>query len=217
MLKLKNKEKIQSKTLGVVAVTFIFFILIALFLIILSTSCSSILGGSATAKTDVGTNQESSNGNEENANGDTNAQEMSPVEEVDFTNATIGAEIKGYIPSFMLTDKDNFIKIEITNTSDFAWRIDRPNLVRIGYHYYGQDVDFTDYDRTARSGLPNEVNPGDTVTIDVLINDIKNEGTYVIQIDPVMEGSNIAENNFWFSSKGVSMLEGPVYFGPSGK
>lgn len=217
MLKLKNKEKIQSKTLGVVAVTFIFFILIALFLIILSTSCSSILGGSATAKTDVGTNQESSNGNEENANGDTNAQEMSPVEEVDFTNATIGAEIKGYIPSFMLTDKDNFIKIEITNTSDFAWGIDRPNLVRIGYHYYGQDVDFTDYDRTARSELPNEVNPGDTVTIDVLINDIKNEGTYVIQIDPVMEGSNIAENNFWFSSKGVSMLEGPVYFGPSGK
>lgn len=217
MLKLKNKEKIQSKTLGVVAVTFIFFILIALFLIILSTSCSSILGGSATAKTDVGTNQESSNGNEENANGDTSAQEMSPVEEVDFTNATIGAEIKGYIPSFMLTDKDNFIKIEITNTSDFAWGIDRPNLVRIGYHYYGQDVDFTDYDRTARSELPNEVNPGDTVTIDVLINDIKNEGTYVIQIDPVMEGSNIAENNFWFSSKGVSMLEGPVYFGPSGK
>src|SRR5659263_269403 len=89
MLKLKNKEKIQSKTLGVVAVTFIFFILIALFLIILSTSCSSILGGSATAKTDVGTNQESSNGNEENANGDTSAQEMSPVEEVDFTNATL--------------------------------------------------------------------------------------------------------------------------------
>ena len=216
MLKLKNKEKIQSKTLSVIAVTFIFFILIA-FLIISSTSCSSILGGSATAKTDVGSNQESSNGNEENANGDTSAQEMSPVEEVDFTNATIGAEIKGYIPSYMLTDKDNIIKIEITNTSDFVWRTDRPNLVRIGYHYYGQDVDFVDYDGTARSELPQEVNPGETVTIDVLINDIKNEGTYVIQIDPVMEGSNIAEHNFWFSSKGVSCLEGTAYFGPSGK
>ncbi len=158
--------------------------------------------GVTTAKTDVGTNQESSNGNEENANDDTAAQETSAVEEVDFTNATIGAEIKGYIPSYMLTDKDNIIKIEITNTSDFAWRTDKPNLVRIGYHYYGQDVDFTDYDRTARSVLPQEVNPGETVTVDVLINDIKNEGTYVIQIDPVMEGSNIAENNFWFSSKG---------------
>jgi len=216
MLKLKNKEKIQSKTLSAMAITFIFFIIIA-FLIISSTSCSSILGGSATNKTDVGTNQQSSNGKEENANGDTSVQETSPVEEVDFTNAAIGAEIKGYIPSYMLTDKDNFIKIEITNTSDFAWRTDRPNLVRIGYHYYGQDVDFTDYDRTARSVLPKEVNPGDTVTIDVLINDIKNEGTYVIQIDPVMEGNKIAENNFWFSSKGVSMLEGTAYFGPSGK
>ncbi|MBU4292858.1 MAG: hypothetical protein KJ770_02250 [Actinobacteria bacterium] len=216
MLKLNNKEKIQSKTLSVIAVTFIFFILIA-FLIISSTSCSSILGGSTTVKTDVGASQESYSGNEENANGDTIAQETSPVEEVDFTNAIIGAEIKGYIPSYMLTDKDNIIKIEITNTSDFVWRTDRPNLVRIGYHYYGQDVDFVDYDRTARSVLPQEVNPGETVTIDVLINDIKNEGTYVIQIDPVMEGSNIAEHNFWFSSKGVSMLEGPAYFGPSGK
>ncbi|MCG2789029.1 MAG: hypothetical protein L6405_03635, partial [Actinomycetia bacterium] len=205
---------IQSKTLSVIAVTFIFFILIA-FLIISSTSCSSILGGSTTVKTDVGASQESYSGNEENANGDTIAQETSPVEEVDFTNAIIGAEIKGYIPSYMLTDKDNFIKIEITNTSDFVWRTDRPNLVRIGYHYYGQDVDFVDYDRTARSVLPQEVNPGETVTIDVLINDIKNEGTYVIQIDPVMEGSNIAEHNFWFSSKGVSMLEGTAYFGPS--
>ena len=210
MLKLKSKEKIQSKILSVITVTFIFFILIA-FLIISSTSCSSILGGSATAKTDVGSNQESSNVNEENANGDTNAQEISPVEEVDFTNAIIGAEIKGYIPSYMLTDKDNIIKIKITNTSDFAWRTDVPNLVRIGYHYYGQDVDFTDYDRTVRSVLPQEVNPGETVAIDVLINDIKNEGTYVIQIDPVME------NNFWFSSKGVSMLEGTAFFGPSGK
>ena len=216
MLKLKNKKKIQSKILSIVPVTFIFFILIS-FLIISSTSCSSILGGSVAAKTDVAGNQESSTVNEENVNGDTIAQETPPVEEVDFANATIGAEIKGYVPSYMLTDKDNFIKIEITNTSDFAWRTDRPNLVRIGYHYYGQDVDFTDYDRTARSELPQEVNPGETVTIDVLINDIKNEGTYIIQIDPVMEGSNIAENNFWFSSKGVSMLEGPAYFGPSGK
>jgi hypothetical protein len=210
MLKLKNKEKIQSKTLSIVAVTFIFFILIA-FLIISSTSCSLILGGGATAKTDVGSNQEGSNSDKENANGDTSVQETSPVGEVDFTNATIGAEIKGYIPSYMLTDKDNIIKIKITNTSDFAWRTEVPNLVRIGYHYYGQDVNFTDYDRTARSVLPQEVNPGETVAIDVLINDIKIEGTYVIQIDPVME------NNFWFSSKGVSMLEGTAFFGPSGK
>lgn len=216
MVKLNSKEKIKSRISSLAAVTFISFILIT-FLIISSTSCSLMLGGASTDKTDVASSQESSGGNEENINSDnTSMEETSPVETVDFANATIGADIKGYVPSFMLTDKDNFIKIEITNTSDFVWRTDVPNLVRIGYHYYGQDVDFTDYDRTARTVLPNEVNPGETVTVDVLINDIKNEGTYVIQIDPVMEGSDIPENNFWFSSKGVSMLEGTVFFGPSG-
>ncbi|MCL5073116.1 MAG: hypothetical protein M1308_19840 [Actinobacteria bacterium] len=214
MLKSKNKEKVQSKILSTVTITFIFFMLMA-FLIISSTSCSSLLGGATTGKTDVGTNQ-TANNKEENTSGETSAAQET-VKEVDFTNATIGAEIKGYIPSYMLTDKDNFIRIEIKNTSDFTWRTEKPNLVRIGYHYYGQDVDFTDYDRTSRSVLPQDVKPGETVTIDVLINDIKNEGTYVIQIDPVMEGSNIAENNFWFSSKGVSMLEGTAYFGPRGK
>jgi len=212
MLKLKNKGKIQSKNLSVVVVTFIFFILIS-FLIISLSSCSSLLGGSVTAKTDVA---KTSTGNKETSNG-TSAQETSPVKEADFTKAKIGAEIKGYIPSYMLTDKDNFVKIEITNTSDFAWSTDRPNLVRIGYHYYGQDVDFTDYDRTSRSELPKVINPGETVTINVLINDIKNAGNYIIQIDPVMEGSTIPDNNFWFSSKGVTMLEGPAYFGPSEK
>ncbi len=63
-------------------------------------------------------------------------------------------------------------------------------LVRIGYHYYGQDVDFVDYDRTARTMLPKVVNPGDTVNVLVLINDIKNPGNYVIQIDPVLEGKS---------------------------
>ncbi|MCL4417131.1 MAG: hypothetical protein M1308_05160 [Actinobacteria bacterium] len=211
MLKSKNKEKARSKILSTATITFIFFMLMT-FLIISSTSCSSILGGTTTAKTDVGTNQQGSS-KEENTSSETSSQET--IKEVDFATATIGAEIKGYIPSYMLTDKDNFIKIEITNTSDFTWRTDKPNLVRIGYHYYGQDVDFTSYDQTSRTVLPNEVKPGETVTVDVLINDIKNEGTYVIQIDPVMEGSNIAENNFWFSSKGVSMLEGTAYFGPS--
>jgi hypothetical protein len=214
MLKLNSKEKIKSKILSLTAVTFISFILIT-FLIISSSSCSLMLGNASTDKTDVAASQESSGGNEENTNDNTGSvEETSAVAAVDFANATIGADIKGYIPSYMLTNKDNFVKIEITNTSDFVWGTDVPNLVRMGYHYYGQDVDFTDYDRTARTVLPHEVNPGETVTVDVLINDIKNEGTYIIQIDPVMEGSDIPENNFWFSSKGVSMLEGSVFFGP---
>jgi len=128
------------------------------------------------------------------------------VEAVDYENALIGAEIKGYIPSFLCTDTDNYIKIEITNTSDFTWRSGGKNRVRIGYHYYGQDVDYTDYDKTTRTPLPDNIEPGESVTIEVLINDITHKGTYVLQIDPVLEGY------FWFSGKGVPMLEGKTYF-----
>ncbi len=129
-------------------------------------------------------------------------------EAVDYANATIGAEIKGYIPSFLCTDTDNYIKIEIKNTSDFTWRKSGENPLRIGYHYIGQDVDYSDYDQTSRTLLPDNLEPGESATVEVLINDITNKGFYVIQIDPVIEGQ------FWLSSKDVPMIQNKVYFGP---
>ena len=134
-------------------------------------------------------------------------QELEETEEaVDYENAQFGAEIKGYIPSFLCTDSDNYIKIEITNTSDFTWRSGGQNPVRIGYHYYGQDVDYSDYDNTTRTLLSNNVEPGESAAIEVLINDITHKGNYVIQIDLVLEGI------CWFSAKEVTMLEGIAYF-----
>ncbi|HAJ95547.1 MAG TPA: hypothetical protein DCP02_04855, partial [Actinobacteria bacterium] len=41
---------------------------------------------------------------------------------IDYDNAQIGAELHGYMPSFLCTDTDNYVKIEVTNTSDFTWR-----------------------------------------------------------------------------------------------
>ncbi|MBM3699982.1 MAG: hypothetical protein FJW68_03555 [Actinobacteria bacterium] len=145
------------------------------------------------------------------------AQDLGAIEEelpadINYQGLETGAEMTGYIPSFLCTDRNNYIRIDITNTSGFAWRNKRPGIVRIGYHYYGQDVDFVDYDRTARTELPGIVNPGETVSINVLINDIVNPGYYIIQIDPVIEGNTIPEDNFWFSSKGVKMIEGLSYF-----
>jgi hypothetical protein len=99
------------------------------------------------------------------------------------------------------------VKIEVTNTSDFTWRADGKNGVRLGYHYYGQDVDYTEYDKTARSALSENLEPGETATVEVLINDITNTGTYVVQIDLVLEG------HFWFSSKDIPMIEARVFFG----
>ncbi|MDD5622927.1 MAG: hypothetical protein PHQ09_07215 [Actinomycetota bacterium] len=142
-------------------------------------------------------------------------QELEESEEeivtVDYENAQFGAEINGYIPFFLCTDNDNYIKIEITNTSDFTWQSDGKNPVRVGYHYYGQDVDYSEYDNNARTILPNDVAPGETVTVEVLINDITNEGIYVVQIDLVLEGY------FWFSGKEIPVLQNNnVYFSSCG-
>jgi hypothetical protein len=119
----------------------------------------------------------------------------------------------GAIPSFMCINKKNMVTIEVKNTSDFTWRTDIPNLVRFGYHFYGQDVSFTEYDNTTRTVLPHDVKPGEIATVNVDIKDVLNKGTYVIQIDMVQEANDDAANNFWFSSKGVTMIEGTTYFG----
>jgi hypothetical protein len=125
----------------------------------------------------------------------------------DYDTAKAGAELKGAIPGFLCTNKDNILTVEIKNTSDFTWRNDSRNSVRVGYHYYGQDVDASDYDGTMRTELKNNVAPGETIKLDMLINDIKQPGNYVIQIDLVLEGK------YWFSSKGMEMIESPTYFG----
>ncbi len=129
----------------------------------------------------------------------------------DYDNANVGAEIKGAIPGFLCTNKDNIITVEVKNTSDFTWRVDSRYPVKIAYHYYGQDVDANDYDGTSRSVFEKDVEPGETAKVDVLVNDITQPGNYVLQIDLVLEGK------YWFSSKGVEMLESPVFFSECGQ
>jgi len=179
------------------AINWLVIIIISFFLILTFISCSPRI----TDK--IGVTEEESEGISEEE-----IQELEKTEEpvVDYENVQFGAEIKGYIPSFLCTDSDNYIKIEITNTSDFTWRSDGQNPVKIGYHYYGQDVDDSEYDKTTRTLLPNNVEPGESVTIEVLINDITHKGIYVIHIDLVLEGY------FWFSAEDVPMLEGRTYF-----
>ena len=182
------------------AINLLVIIIISFFLILTFISCSPRI----TDK--IGVTEEEPEGISEE---EIEELEEEAVEAVDYENAQFGAEIKGYIPSFLCTDSNNYIKIEITNTSDFIWRSDGQNQVKIGYHYWGQDVenaDYFDYDSTTRTPLPNDVEPGESATIEVLISDITHKGTYVLQIDPVLEGY------YWFSGKEIPMLEGRVYF-----
>ncbi|OQA21131.1 MAG: hypothetical protein BWY60_00829 [Actinobacteria bacterium ADurb.Bin346] len=184
------------------------------FSVFIFSGCSMLLGPESAVKIGVENPSEKNQDVSGETSQDTAGLEGGKTElpQIDYRSATVGAEMVGAIPSFLCTNRDNFITIKITNTGDFPWRTERPGVVRIGYHYYGQDVDFVDYDGTSRSTLPGVVNPGETVTVLVLINNITNPGNYVIQLDPVIEGNENPENNFWFSSKGVKMIEGLVHF-----
>jgi len=203
---LKNIKMHQAKKQNLFTILIIVAVF-TLFFVFASSSCSMLLTPSE--KIDVGKEQEDKQITGEGTqiqSEQTMGLEEEEVLAVDYNNAVVGAEMKGAIPSFLCTNRDNIIKIEITNTSDFTWRTEKPGLVRIGYHYYGQDVEYADYDRTTRSSLPKQVEPGETVTVEVIINDIEYEGNYVILIDPVLEG------NFWFSDKGIEMIEGIAHF-----
>jgi len=174
-------------------------IIISLFLILTFISCSPYIAD----KIDV---TDAAEEKSEGAAKEEAIETEEPVEAVDYENAQFGAEIIGYIPQFLCTDIDNSIKIEITNTSDFTWRSSGKDIVRIGYHYWSQDVDYNEYDENVRTELPNDLEPGESATIEVLISDVTHKGIYVLQIDPVLEG------HFWFSSKDVPILEGRTYF-----
>jgi len=186
-------------------------------LVIVTVLTLVLAGGMTSCFADSGSTGNVAN---ENINDDSNGQDTDTSEEVeeeiveevkgedltDYDNAKVGAEIKGALPGFLCTNKDNIITLEITNTSDFTWKTDSRYPVKVGYHYYGQDVDASDYDGTTRSTFDKDVEPGETVKIDVIINNVTEPGNYIVQIDLVVEGK------YWFSSKGVEMLESPVFF-----
>ena len=190
-------------------IIFVSIIAISFLIIGLLVSC---FGGSGV--TSSGNSAQAENQDSGTVSSDEIVQEetVDSVKGEDLTNydtVKVGAELKGAVPGFLLTNKDNILTIEIKNTSDFTWRNDSRNSVRVGYHYYGQDVDASDYDSTMRTELKNNVAPGETIKVDMLMNDIKQPGNYVIQIDLVLEGK------YWFSSKGMEMIESPTYFGES--
>jgi hypothetical protein len=188
-------------------IIFISVIMISFSILVSLVSCGTGSSATSSANSTQAENQDSGT-----ANSDEIVQEetVDSVKGEDLTNydtVKAGAELKGAVPSYLCTNKDNIIIIEVKNTSDFTWRNDSKNSVRIGYHYYGQDVDASDYDTTMRTELKNNVAPGETIKVDMLINDIKQPGNYVIQIDVVLEGK------YWFSSQGMEMIESPTYFG----
>lgn len=186
-------------------IIFSFILLVFAFSIMFAAS-SCFAGSGPEADSDISSNEEISDAEISDDIEEEIAEAVKSEDLTDYDNAKAGAEIKGAIPGFLCTNKDNIITVEVKNTSDFTWRVDSSYPVKVAYHYYGQDVDANDYDGTSRSVFDKDIEPGETAKVDVLINDITQTGNYVLQIDLVLEGK------YWFSSKGVEMLESPVFF-----
>jgi uncharacterized protein YcfL len=182
------------------------FIIVSLFITGSLVSCGGSSNGSVNEGNVQTENQDANSNNSSDAVQEEIVDSVNGEDLTDYDTVKAAAELKGAIPSFMCTNKDNIVTVEIKNTSDFTWRNDSKNSIRVGYHYYGQDVDASDYDGTTRTGLDANVAPGETIKVNMIINDIKQPGNYVIQIDLVLEGK------YWFSSKEMQMIESPAYF-----
>lgn len=182
-----------------------FYILIFSIMMVLVLSLASCASPSEASKVDVGSETIANDADDEMLK----ALEEAIIEEdlTDYDSVNASAELKGAIPNFLCTNSDNYIKVEVTNTSDFTWRKDGPHSVRLSYHYFGQDVDYSEYDKTRRTGLSENLEPNESTEVILLIDDITNPGIYILQIDIVLEGK------YWFSSQGMEMIEGPVLFG----
>ena len=147
----------------------------------------------------------------EEAVAEVDEEEVAEPDPVNYNIAKVGAEIVGELPSTLYINTDSYIDIEIKNTSDFIWKSTGTDKVTIGYHYLNLDEEFVGHDGVSFTELPRDINPGETISLTVLIDEIFLEGNYKIAIDLFIEGY------YWFSQKNVPVLEKEIVFTSKGE
>jgi len=131
------------------------------------------------------------------------------VVEVDYDKAQYGAEYIIYMTQYISSSNKTIIKATVKNTSDFIWNVGGPNPVRLGYHLDNVVPGSPQFDGAGRGELPHNVNPGESVEIQIPMSAPDSPGYYNVNFDMVIEGI------CWFSSKGVpTHTRVRVYFGP---
>ncbi|HEV8469943.1 MAG TPA: SpoIID/LytB domain-containing protein [Candidatus Limnocylindria bacterium] len=92
------------------------------------------------------------------------------------------------------------IDVRVTNTGLKPWPAGGEHPVRLGYHWFDMSSQAVVWDG-ARTLLPHDVAPGESVTLTVDMRAPRNEGAYALAWDMVQEGAN------WFSTAAVPMKE----------
>ena len=92
------------------------------------------------------------------------------------------------------------IDVTVTNTGLRAWSAGGDHPVRLGYHWFDMSSHAVVWDG-ARTALPHDVAPGESLTLTVDMRAPQAEGTYALAWDMVQEGTG------WFSTSAVPVRE----------
>jgi hypothetical protein len=105
-------------------------------------------------------------------------------------------------PSTMVAGQTAVVQVTLRNTSSRTWPAAGPNPVRLGYHWYkanGAEVPPSLWDDN-RTGLPQDVLPGDTVTLQCRLSAPRTPERCELRWDVV------EEMRTWFAWQGVATL-----------
>jgi hypothetical protein len=106
-------------------------------------------------------------------------------------------------PGTMLVGQTAVVQVTLRNTSSRTWPAAGPNPVRLGYHWYkanGAEVPPSLWDDN-RTGLPHDVLPGDTVTLQCRLGAPRTPERCELRWDVV------EEMRTWFAWQGVATLD----------
>ncbi|OIQ07956.1 immune inhibitor A precursor [Moorella thermoacetica] len=100
-------------------------------------------------------------------------------------------------PTLMGTEETIEVPLTITNAGGLTWMSTGANPVRVSYHWLDTQGKPVILDGL-RTGLPRDVAPGETISVNALLKAPSQPGTYILRWDLVREGVT------WFSGKGAT-------------
>lgn len=110
-------------------------------------------------------------------------------------------------PPQLRAGEQTTIEVSLKNVSQSVWIADERSggtfRVAIGNHWLDQNGN-TIVNDDGRSSIPRDVQPGETISVSLIVNTPRQPGDYLLEVDVVQEGAS------WFGLKGSGTWRGPV-------